>query len=104
MTTNESIGVKKHIEKRYNLDYPISNQQDAVRFVVDNFYDLDREVFFTIHIDKQNRPINFSIQHMGSVDRSVVSPMEIFKTALISETAGIILMHNHPGGTLLTIV
>lgn len=97
---SDEYGVKKHIEKSYVLDFAIENKEDAVRFVVDNFHDLDREVFFTIQLDEDHKPINFSIQHMGSVDRSVISPKEIFKTALVSNCSGIILMHNHPGGTL----
>lgn len=97
---SDEYAVKKHIEKSYVLDFAIENKEDAVRFVVDNFHDLDREVFFTIQLDEDHKPINFSIQHMGSVDRSVISPKEIFKTALVSNCSGIILMHNHPGGTL----
>ena len=65
---SDDYGVKKHIEKSYVLDFAIEKKEDAVRFVVDNFHDLDREVFFTIQLDEDHKPINFSIQHMGSVD------------------------------------
>ena len=35
---------------------------------------------------------------MGTVNRSVVHPREVFKYAYLSSATGIICMHNHPSG------
>lgn len=35
---------------------------------------------------------------MGTVNRSVVHPREVFKYAYLSSAAGIVCMHNHPSG------
>ena len=35
---------------------------------------------------------------MGSLNQSIVHPREVFKTALLSSAAAIILIHNHPTG------
>lgn len=92
--------LKQYTEKQYYLDYPIMTSDDAVQFVIDNFHDLDREIFFTIQLDENGNPMNFSIQHIGSAESSVVSPKEVLKIALLVNASSIILMHNHPGGTL----
>jgi DNA repair protein RadC len=35
---------------------------------------------------------------VGSLNQSIVHPRELFKTALLSSAAAIILVHNHPSG------
>jgi hypothetical protein len=35
---------------------------------------------------------------MGTVNMSLVSPREVFKSAILSNAAGIMLVHNHPSG------
>ena len=37
---------------------------------------------------------------MGTVNRSVVHPREVFKYAYLSSASGIICMHNHPSGDI----
>ncbi len=34
----------------------------------------------------------------GSLNQSIVHPRELFKTALLSSAAAVILIHNHPTG------
>lgn len=93
-----SKGIRQVIEKRYTSPAAINNVEDAVELIINNFHDLDREAFFSINIDKNGKPINFSINHVGSLDRSVAHPREIFKTAILSGAEKIVLMHNHPSG------
>ena len=35
---------------------------------------------------------------MGTINRSVVHPREIFKNAYLASASGIICIHNHPSG------
>lgn len=92
--------LKQVVEKKYDvLDFP-GTVEGVVNMIVDNFYDLDREVFISINLDKNNVPINFSLQHMGALNRSVVHPREVFKNALFSGASKMVIMHNHPGNTL----
>lgn len=57
-----------------------------------------KEYFFAIHLDGKNRICCIDEVSVGSLNQSIVHPREVFKTALISSAAGIILMHNHPTG------
>lgn len=57
-----------------------------------------KEYFFAIHLDGKNRICCVDEVSVGSLNQSVVHPREVFKTALLSSAAAIILMHNHPSG------
>lgn len=37
---------------------------------------------------------------VGSLNQSLVSPREIFKTSILSNAANMLLIHNHPSGSL----
>lgn len=93
--------VRQVVEKRYQSDIKIDTYEDALHLIIGNFFDLDREAFITINLDKDDRPINFCIQHVGSLDRSVIHPREIFKSALLSNASSFVAIHNHPSGSLV---
>ena len=38
---------------------------------------------------------------MGSLDRTVVHPREVFKAAILSNSSSIALVHSHPSGSLI---
>ncbi len=60
--------------------------------------DSDREKFIVICLSTKNEPSCISIASIGSLNSSIVHPREIFKTALLSNSASVILAHNHPSG------
>lgn len=57
-----------------------------------------KEFFFSIHLDGKNRINCVDEVSVGSLNQSIVHPRELFKTALLSSAAAIILVHNHPSG------
>jgi DNA repair protein RadC len=72
------------------------------RDLFDNFREelsaLDREHFFMITLDSKNRTIGYHTISMGSLSSSVVHPREVFKSAILENSAAIIFLHNHPSG------
>lgn len=57
-----------------------------------------KENFITLHLDGKNRIIAMDTVSIGSLNQSIVHPREVFKTALLSSAAAIILVHQHPTG------
>jgi len=57
-----------------------------------------KEHFITLHLDGKNRIVAMDKVSSGSLNQSIVHPREVFKTALLSSAASIILIHNHPSG------
>jgi DNA repair protein RadC len=63
--------------------------------------DIERKEFFClITLDGASNIINSRIIHIGTLNQSLVHPREVFNPTLIDNSAGIIIAHNHPSGTL----
>lgn len=60
----------------------------------------DREVFAVMMLDGKNRIASIHKVSEGSLNQSIVHPREVFKAAILSNAAAIILAHNHPSGDL----
>lgn len=60
--------------------------------------EIDREQLIVCCLDTKNQPLNVHVVSMGSLNASIIHPREIFKTAILSNAASIILYHNHPSG------
>jgi len=58
--------------------------------------DFDREQVVVCCLDTKNHPISLNVISIGCLNSSLIHPREIFKTAILSNSAGIILFHNHP--------
>lgn len=95
-----AVGVRMVKEKDYYLRDPITSPQEAIQFIIKNFGDLDREIFIAINLSTNNIPVNLSIVSMGSLDASIVSTREVYKTAILSNARALLVLHNHPSGNL----
>ena len=62
--------------------------------------ELDREEVCVVNLDGKGRPINFNVVSIGSVNASLVTGRELYKTAILSNAAGMIMFHNHPSSDL----
>jgi DNA repair protein RadC len=60
----------------------------------------DRECFVALLLDGKNRIVALHLVSQGSLNQSLVHPRETFKSAILSNSAAIILAHNHPTGDL----
>jgi DNA repair protein RadC len=58
----------------------------------------DREVFLMLALDGKNHLLGFHVVSVGSLTTALVHPREVFKVAILSNAASVILLHNHPSG------
>jgi len=88
------------LEKQYTMadDKPIKGPDDAVNALAEVIKDLDREVTCVICLKTNGTPLNASIISVGTLNAAMIQPMEVMKTALLSNAKSIIVMHNHPSG------
>jgi DNA repair protein RadC len=56
------------------------------------------EQFGIVLLDTKHRLIRTAVLTVGTLDRSVVHPREVFREASSARAAGIVLFHNHPSG------
>lgn len=59
-----------------------------------------KEHSWVMLLARSNRLLGISHISMGSVSGTVVSTTEILQLAILSHASGIILIHNHPSGSL----
>ncbi len=58
----------------------------------------DQEHFKIVLLNTKNRVIRIETVTVGILDSSIVHPREVFKSAIKSNAACVILVHNHPSG------
>lgn len=76
----------------------VSDPRAAYELVKEILEDEDREKLVACFLNTKNQPVALNIVSIGSINSSIVHPREIFKAALLSNAASIILFHNHPSG------
>lgn len=79
-------------------DEPVSSPSDALSVVANELKGYDREVFAVLNLKTNGRPINLNICSVGTLDASLVSPREVFKSCILSNASAFIAIHNHPSG------
>lgn len=57
-----------------------------------------KEMFICLHLCGKNKIQCVDLVSIGSLGQSIVHPREVFKTALLSNAAALILLHQHPSG------
>ncbi len=64
-------------------------------------YGLKQEYFYVLYLDTKKNLIERKLLFMGTIDRSLVHPREVFKYAYLSSASSFICMHNHPTGDVM---
>ena len=78
----------------------IRTPDDVLRVIANELATYDREVFAVLNLKTNGQPINLNICSVGTLDASVVSPREVFKSCILSNSAAFIAIHNHPSGSI----
>lgn len=76
----------------------IHNPDDIVAILRDELLKADREKLVCVMLNAKNVVIGMDIVSVGTLTSSLASGREIFKAAILLNSAAIILSHNHPSG------
>lgn len=79
-------------------DHKIITKEDAVAVMKEFLSEMDRELLCIINLRSDGTPINGHIVSMGAINQTIVNPRELFKAAILSNAAGMIMLHSHPSG------
>ena len=63
---------------------------------------MDRELVCVLNLQADLKPINMNIVSMGALNEAQVHPREVMKSAILSNAACMMLLHNHRGKGMLT--
>jgi DNA repair protein RadC len=84
----------------YKRGAKVSGPEDAVRYFQKYVGGKTTESFLCMYLDTRNHVLDVVLESEGTVDHTAVYPREILKRALELKAAGILISHNHPGGSL----
>ncbi len=77
----------------------ITSASDVYSLLAD-YSTKEQEHFLLITLDGASKVIEKRVIFIGTLNQSLVHPREIFRPAILDNSAGIIVAHNHPSGTL----
>ncbi len=91
-------------KRRYSLPEVQKPKMDnpEVAYALMKPYILGRRVecLYILCLDLHHRLIKLSLISLGTLDQSLADTREILREALLNDSVGIILVHNHPSGIL----
>ena len=79
---------------------PLKTPRDALRLIAKELATYDREVFLILNLKYNGQVINMNVCSVGTLNASLVSPREVFKSSILSNAGAFIAIHNHPSGNL----
>ncbi|MCL6446082.1 MAG: JAB domain-containing protein [Alicyclobacillus sp.] len=72
--------------------------EDAANILRKYIGNADREMFVVMYLSTKHSVNAIHTVSIGTLDTSLVHPREVFKAAIMSNAACIIVGHNHPSG------
>lgn len=92
------LGKRVYNDKTYNK-IKLNSALKVYEFIKDEFSD-NQEYFYAIYLDTKNNFIDKKLLFIGTINKSIVHPREIFKYAYLLSASKIICVHNHPSGEI----
>ena len=94
-----SIELGKRISKaKYQKVDAILSPSDCVDYLAVEMKHLTQEHFVVLFLDTKNYIISKKTIFIGSLNKAIVHPREVFKEAIKRSAASVICAHNHPSG------
>ncbi|ANU37757.1 DNA repair protein RadC [Vibrio scophthalmi] len=109
--TQKGLGKAKYVQLQASLEMSqrylnetlkrgdaLTSPQQTKLFLSSLLRDRQREGFYILFLDSQNRVIRGELMFEGTIDSASVYPREVVKRTLEHNAAALILAHNHPSG------
>jgi DNA repair protein RadC len=79
----------------------IDTPDQAVKYWLDNipqapWFDPTKEALVVLAFNTRKRILGHNLVALGSLDTCPVTPLHVFRPAIVRSAASLILMHNHP--------
>ncbi len=94
------LGKRIFLEKNNEIDITYNSPDIIYENNKYLFQGKKQEYFYCLYLDNKNKLIERKLLFMGTINRSIVHPREIFKEAYLTSASKIICMHNHPSGDI----
>ena len=100
MQKMQRVTVRLEVEEPILVDHSFHSPEKAAAFFQEKIGNMDREYLAIVCLDNIGHPTTYSVASIGGLNKTIFSPRELIKTAILSNASGIIIAHNHPSGSL----
>jgi DNA repair protein RadC len=89
----------KRIAAYCEVDNPkIACKDHVVKLLAQHMMFLPREEFRVMLLDSKQKLIRVQTVSLGSLDKALVEPRDVFRPAITAGAASLVIVHNHPSG------
>ena len=92
---------KRVLQKKSILYQKFTDAYQVASYYQDKIGHFKQEYFICIYLDVSKKLIHEKVLFIGTLNRSLVHPREVFKEAYQVSASSIICVHNHPSGEVL---
>ena len=93
-----SIELGRRVFINNDINYKIKSSDDVYNYIKGDIEYNKQEYFYAIYLDNKNKVLEKRLLFIGTINKSLVHPREVFKYAYLSSASSIIIVHNHPSG------
>lgn len=94
------LGRRIFLFKEENTNKKLLTAKDIFTHTRYLFFGKKQEYFYCLYFNNKQQLIKKKLLFIGTVNKSIVHPREVFKEAYIQSASSILCMHNHPSGDL----
>lgn len=87
----------EHTEKTKKI---LKNPEGIYQEMKYLFYGKKQEHFYCLYFNNKQELIERKLLFMGTINRSIVHPREVFKEAYLRSASSIVCVHNHPSNDI----
>jgi len=95
-----TVGYKRRAEKRKKIHSSLDIASFAREFLYEEGTIQYSELFFVLFLDRSNQVFAYKQLSSGGIVGTVVDSRLLFQTALLCHATEIVLVHNHPSGSI----
>ncbi len=78
----------------------ITQPAQAVEKAKSVMLDSHREHVIGLYLNSRGNVVKVELISLGTVDASIIHPREVFRPAIVGRAIAVIVLHNHPSGSV----
>jgi len=94
------LGKRIYLNNNFSRKVVLNSSEKIFQYMKYDLLEKMQEYFYCLYVNNKQELIERKLLFMGTINRSVVHPREVFKNAYLCSASGIICVHNHPSGDI----
>ncbi|MBF0578533.1 DNA repair protein RadC [Erysipelotrichaceae bacterium RD49] len=90
------LAARCHQANAFSQPVTLSNTNEVIEWFKAKYGDEKQEHFAALYLDTKGRILRHSLLSLGTLNRSLIHPRDVFRQAFETNAASVIFVHNHP--------